>query len=51
MYVHAPSGNNFLGETVTAFALMGLLESLAVVIIDAERDFSGAGNKSRLPAT
>ena len=51
MYVHATSGNNFLGETVTNFALVGLLESLAVVMIDAEREFSGAGNKIRIPDT
>ena len=43
-FVHASAGNNYLGETVTAFYLMGSLESLTVVSIDAERSFASTNN-------
>ena len=36
-------GKKSLGETMTTFALAGFLESLIVVLIDSEGDFSGAG--------
>ena len=46
---HASIGNKSLGETVTAFALAGSLESPMVVSIDADITFSSTGEKIRLP--
>ena len=44
-------GNKSLGETVTAFALVGLLEAPTLVTIDDERTFAGACLKIHLPTT
>ena len=39
-FAHASIGNNFLGETVTPFALTGSLEAPTVVLINIEPSFA-----------
>ena len=50
-YAHASVGKNPLGETVTAFALVGSLEASTVVLIDIKLAFAGDGEKIRLLTT
>ena len=51
VYGHASVGNNPLGETITAFALAGSLESPTVVSINAESALYIANKKILLPVT
>ena len=51
VYVHASVGNKSLGETVTYFALAGLLEAPNMVSIGAERAGAGTRENIHLPTT
>ena len=51
VYVHASVGNKSLGETVTYFALAGLLEAPTMVSIGAERAGAGTRENIHLPTT
>ena len=48
---HAPVGNKYFGETVTAFDITLSLESPVVVSINTKRAFDSAGEHIRLPVT
>ena len=50
-YAHMSIGNKSLGETVTNFALVRLLEDPTMAMVDAEHAFSGAGYKIHLTNT
>ena len=46
---HTSVGNKSLGESVTAFALVGSLNSTSIVSIDANIAFAMDGDRIRLP--
>ena len=51
IYAHTSNGNKFLGETVTTYAMAGLLEAPTVATIDSDYAFTFACDKIRLPTT